>query len=568
MLLAGCAGAPQTEPEPPTPAAEPEPAPPMSEVRVTPQRAFPEDSLYNLLVAEFALRRRQYNLALDSYMREAEYLRDPGVSAHTTRLAQFMQDEPAAVTSGRLWVELEPDDLEARITLANLLARRGEVIEALDNMEVIVRAGGNPNFTALANGFDTLDHGQHMQLQTRLNALSAEFPKDNQLIICRALLLETMGRTREALAALEPVFDTDPGQLQAIVLEVKLRQDLGQTDDLYSRIEGVLEQEPENSRLRMQYARLLTRNDLGEAQRQFEILLSESPSNPDLLFSMALIHRENGELDQAREMLLRLLVLRQREDEAYYYLGKTAEEQDQQQQAVDYYAQVRPSRDFLNASDRVIALLLEANRDEALEQHFDALRQRYPTHNEQLYVLESEGLVEYQRLEPALDRLNEGLDAFPESTSLQYSRSMVYEKLDDLALMEQDLRAIIAREPNNATALNALGYTLANRTQRFAEAEQLIAQALQLEPDEPAILDSMGWIKYRLGDYEEALDYLRRAYEQFPDPEVAAHLGEVLWALGESGTALEVWRAALAQNPEHPVLNETMQRLGATPTES
>jgi Flp pilus assembly protein TadD len=130
--------------------------------------------------------------------------------------------------------------------------------------------------------------------------------------------------------------------------------------------------------------------------------------------------------------------------------------------------------------------------------------------------------------------------------------------------MEDDLRRIIAAEPDNATALNALGYTLANRTDRYAEAQALISQALAARPNEPAILDSMGWVLFRLGEYEQAINYLSQAYARFPDPEVAAHLGEVLWVSGDTNSARDVWRGALQQDPSHRVLLETLQRLGIT----
>ena len=141
---------------------------------------------------------------------------------------------------------------------------------------------------------------------------------------------------------------------------------------------------------------------------------------------------------------------------------------------------------------------------------------------------------------------------------------MLGEQQDDLELMESDLRNIIERDPDNATALNALGYTLANRTDRYDEAYDLIARALELQPDEPAILDSMGWILYRKGNYTEALDYLTRAYAVFPDPEVAAHLGEVMWVSGDTEGATRIWQGALMKDPDHKVLVSTLERLGVT----
>jgi tetratricopeptide (TPR) repeat protein len=233
-----------------------------------------------------------------------------------------------------------------------------------------------------------------------------------------------------------------------------------------------------------------------------------------------------------------------------------------------HYMQVQPGRDFSGATERVATLLLAAGQTAELGAYFDHLRQRYPQLSERLYAIEADKLSSRNHLAEAVQLLDRGLEEFPLSTSLRYSRSMLYEQQGNLSLAEQDLRDILAREPDNSTALNALGYTLANRTDRYQEAAELISRALALSPEEPAILDSMGWIKYRLGEYDEALTYLRRAYRAFPDPEVAAHLGEVLWAAGQQEAALVVWKQGLARSPTHSILLETIQRLGAEPADN
>ena len=189
-------------------------------------------------------------------------------------------------------------------------------------------------------------------------------------------------------------------------------------------------------------------------------------------------------------------------------------------------------------------------------------RRAMPTRGEQLFGLEADILSTSGASDQAMEVLNAGIEAYPDSSSLRYARSMLGQQRNDLALMEADLRAIIARDPNNATALNALGYTLADQTDRYEEAHALIARALELDPEEPAILDSMGWVLYRQGDIEQAIEYLTRAYALFPDPEVAAHLGEALWAQGDQEQARRVWRGALLKDPQHPVLRRTLERLG------
>jgi tetratricopeptide (TPR) repeat protein len=572
VLLSGCtSNQPQQQAQQPAapatvetpPSDDPAASPP--ELELTPERPFPDESLYPLLVAEIALRRRDYDVALDTYMVQARLLRDRGVSAHTTRLAQFMHREEDATEASQLWVELDPANMEARLTLANLLARQGRAREALPHMEAILRAGGLANFTALSRGFEDLDDTSKIKLLQAIQSLLKEFPDSIQLRICQTLMLEELGQSKLALSELQPVFELDPLQLQAIVLDAKLRQDLGQTKNIYTRIENALAEQPGNTRLRMQYARLLTRTDLAEAERQFAILLEQEPEDPDLLFSLALIQRERADLDGARENLERLIELNQRTDEAQFYLGKTAEDQQRWEDAVLHYMQVKPGRDFVAATDRIARLLLAGGRSAELGTWFDHLRNRYPQLRERLFALEAEKFISGRHLTEAMSLLNRALEEFPDSVTLLYSRSMLGEQLGNLNLAEQDLRKIINLEPDNATALNALGYTLANRTDRYEEAATLISRALALDPQEPAIMDSMGWVNYRLGDYASALEYLRQAYRAFPDPEVAAHLGEVLWSSGDQEAARTLWSQALEKNPDHAVLLETMQRFGVDP---
>ncbi len=525
------------------------------------ERAIPQESLYGLLVAEFALRRKQYDVALSHYMEQAPRLLDAGVSAHTTNLAQFLQQDQQAREAARLWVELDPDNAQANSTIATLLARSGETLEALPYMAVAARSGEPVNFPLLANDFDALSPTQQDELVNGLEALIAELPENEQLLIALALAYEELNQPQQALVKLKQVFEEDEFQPQAVLLEAKILQELGK-DRAFVRMEKALKAKPGNRRLRLQYARLLTRTDMDAARAQFELLSAQNPHDADLLFSLAVINRETGNIVEAKAYLKQMLLLRERTDEAHLYLGQIAEEEGSLNEAIQHYSQVQNGREFLNATNRVSRILIRNGQLNEAHEFYDILRTKHPERAEQLFAMEADQIVKAGHASLALEVLTQGLEVFPDSMSLRYTRSMVGEQVNDMAMMENDLRAIIIRDPSNATALNALGYTLANRTQRYAEAEELIVRALAIQPTEPAILDSMGWVKYRQGEYEAAVAYLLRAYAAFPDPEVAAHLGEVLWVKGEREQALNVWRQALDKNPEHAVLLETLGRLG------
>jgi tetratricopeptide (TPR) repeat protein len=554
-LLGACAS-PTPIQEPVTAEVQPEvPAPEPVE------RPIPDDSVYPLLVAEFALRRRAYDVALENYRVQSRILNDAGVSAHTTHLTQFMRREDAALEASQQWVALDPDNIEGQNTLATLLVRQGRSLEALPHLAAVQRLGGEARFPALLNGFERLNTQQRAELVQGINMLAQEWPENTQLMLTQALLHAEFKQFPQALKKLDSLFALEPYQPQAILLEAKVLITQGAKRP-FARLEKAIKENPEDQHLRLQYARLLTATDMPAARAQFEILSEQSPRDGDLLLSLSLINREIGDDQEAKAYLNQLLALEQRVDEAHFYLGRIAEDEGDQQAAIAHYMQVEAEAEFLSANNRIGKILIGSGKADQAHTLLEEQRMTYPERAEQLFSLEADLLVQEGDEKAALAVLNEELAQFPESTSLLYARSMAAEQLNDLALMERDLRLIINNHPENTTALNALGYTLANRTQRYTEAYELISRALALQPNEPAILDSMGWVLYRQGEYQQALGYLTRAYANFPDAEVAAHLGEVLWVSGDTEAATLVWRGALMKDPQHQVLRETLQRLG------
>ena len=555
LLLSGCASMlPATKKE----SSEPEPAHDAAKV---PERPFPADSFYALLLAEFALRRQAYEVTLEQYMQQAPKLRDAGVSAHTTHLTQFLQREDDAIESAQLWVELAPENAEANNTLAALLINSGKPVEALPYLDVVEQQTGEANFPMLLSTFSQLTEAQRAQLKTDIDALGARYPDNPRVLLTQALIAAEYQQLDTALEYLDRLLELEPEQPQAVLLEARILVEQKDSNP-YERLEKLLKNQPDSRLLRLQYARLLTATDMTAAREQFQILSTQAPRDSDLLFSLALISRETGDFDGARTYMQQVVALGPRADEAYYYLGRMAEDDNNIEEALSNYMQVESGGEYLAANSRIGQILLEQDELERSHAWFEEQRAINPQLQEQLFGLEADILARADATSQAMAVLDQALAETPDqSASLRYARAMLSEQMDDLAAMENDLRTILATDPDNATALNALGYTLADRTNRLEEARQLVARALELQPDEPAILDSMGWVLYRSGDHDQAVEYLTRAYSNFPDPEVAAHLGEVLWMRGDTTTAITVWQGALLRDPDHPVLLETLRRL-------
>lgn len=560
LLLAGCAATPTPKPgtsaeeasiADTTPAPKPEPV----------YRPFPEDSLYPLLVAELAARNGAVDVALENYLRQARVTRDPGVAAQATRIARFRKNAPATLEAALIWAEAEPGNPEARYTAATELTREGRLQEAMVQMQALYQLGAGANFTAIAASALDAPEADRRAMVEALAGLGEDVPND--VLVARAVLAQSLEDNDRALALTTRVLKAEPGNYQAVLIEAQVYQNRGETDKSLARIKTALEAEPGNDRLRLQYARLLARSDLPGAAEQYGTMLANAPDDAELRLSLALVLREMKDYARMRTELEALLAAGKQEDAAHVYLGEDDERAGRKDAAMDHYLAVKPSPAFPMAINRAGAMLLADGGTVAMEAGMQRFRSRWPEHATRIVLLESEILVDRKEYDAAWSVLSTALAESPSEPMLLYSRSMVAEKRGDIAGLERDLREMLKLEPDNALALNALGYSLANLTDRHTEALELISRALALKPGDPAILDSMGWVHYRLGDLPKALGYLEDAFSRFPDHEVAAHLGEVLWAMGRKDDAVAAWKKGLEATPDSPIVRDTMKRLGA-----
>jgi len=321
---------------------------------------------------------------------------------------------------------------------------------------------------------------------------------------------------------------------------------------------------PGDQQLRLAYARLLVdMKQYDKARIEFEKLHQKSPRDADLLYTLGLLALEAQRFDDARRYLKALLKLGKRRDEALYYLGRIEESQGNHRRAIEYYEQVRNGEYRFDARLRSAFLLA---RDGKLEEAIAALEKMAAGSQSdgslvRIYLAEGEIYNQAGRYRDAIRAYNKGLKIAPGNSDLLYARGLTAERVDDLEMLESDMRRILEANPDDAAALNALGFTLADRTDRLQEAYELIQRAIELNPDDPAIIDSFGWVNYRLGNIDEAIRLLRKALSKMDDPEIAAHLGEVLWVTGRHDEARKVWQRALKKSPEDPVILKTMKRL-------
>lgn len=558
IALPGCSTLPEAEPD--TPLAVPA-AKKSTVAEEPPETPIPEDNLLPLLQAEFALRARDYNQAVALLTEQAALLTDPALARRALRLAEFVTDaERAAAMAVRL-VELDPEDGAAQAAASGWLSRTGRPVRALEFAGNAYELGHPVNVATTLGNYEQMDDDSKAAIAEALHNLATRWPDDNEIAIASSLLARLEQDWRRAESFLLPVLERSPEDVRAIMLWTQLQLDQSLPKPL-QRLEDGVAAFPANQELRLQYARLLgSEGDYTGAREQFALLLEVDPSNPELLSTAALLDFELEFFDAAQLKFEQLIALGERPDEAHYYIGRIEMSRDRYPEAIESFAQVGPSREFRDAKARAASLLADTAFASDIRDFFEAQRRAFPGNAEQLFLLEADALRDWDG--EALKAYDRGLTAFPRSFSLLYGRAMVHEADGELTAMETDLRRILEQDPNHAATLNALGYTLTNHTERYKEAADLIERALALSPGDPAILDSLGWVYYKLGQLAQSEALLRQAHQAFPDPEVAAHLGEVLWIQGKEIEARDIWRDGLSRVPQHSIILEALQRLGA-----
>jgi len=520
------------------------------------------DIVFSYLVGEIGAQRGDLQTAYSHYLHAAIIARDAHAAQRATRIALFRGELADALRATRRWVELAPNDASARQTAMVLFLRQNQPAEALAQAEALLKvadARGAEGFLQIASVLaKEPDRAAARQL---LGELTAAHPDDAAAHFALALVdtaaddpVAAESSAREALR-LKPDWDK-PRVLLSQVLAAQGRR----TESLEVLAQGV-RSSPDDRVVRTAYARaLIDAEDYPAAMDQFQRLRERSPDDGDVLFALGMLGIETERWDAARSALQDLRNQGARHAEATYYLGQIEEETGNDAKAMGLYRAVNAGPLKTDASLRLAGLKAKTG---AMAEARDILQQVRVLDADRVvdaYLTETRLLQEAGEREAALAVYETALAAQPDDEDLLYARALYAAELKRMDWAERDLGRLIELDPDNADALNALGYTLTELTDRYQEAYGYIRKAYELKPDSAAILDSMGWVYYRLGNHEKALDYLSRALDKSADPEIAAHLGEVLWVTGDRKAARRVWDEALKSAPEHPILRATVER--------
>jgi tetratricopeptide (TPR) repeat protein len=562
VVLTGCASS-ALQPEVVETTVEDTPEPQLLRIEpVRPKIELTGDLLYKILEAEFAGQRGHIDVSLRNYLELARATRDPKLVERAARIAVFSRDTAMAEEMATMWVELDPRNPDPHQILAVMALRESNIEASLVHLESILDytyGDLDQKLLMIANMLGR--EADPALIMTVMEKLVAKRQDSPEALFAFARVATILGEYDRALDLLEQTFLHLPDDEGVALSYIAVLQRLGRTDEAQRWLEKTLaKRKGDDFNLRLTYARLLTdARQYDESRKQFELLVRQQPHNADVLFALSLLYLQLDRIDDAEIHLLRMTNRDNRNNEVNYYLGRIAEDRRDFNKAAIWYQGVQAGQSYFDAQLRLALMLARQERYEDASRHLEAIRTRNEVEEVMLVQAQAELMVEQKRLVEAMQIYDAAL-LNNYNSELLYSRAMLAEKMDRLDVLEADLRQILEREPDNAHALNALGYTLADRTDRFEEAEQLIDRALELRPGDHFILDSKGWVLYRLGKLDEAIQYLRRALELIPDAEIAAHLGEVLWVKGDRKEAMQIWDTALKAAPDNTHLQDVIQR--------
>jgi tetratricopeptide (TPR) repeat protein len=517
--------------------------------------------VYKYLLGEIAGQRGELTLAGQLFLDLAKQTRDARLAERAARVAAYANQPGLALQATKLWTELDPNSTEAQQAASQLLVASGNLKDAKPQIKKLLQ---KPE--TRANGFlylNTLLANQKdkSEVLAAVQELAQPYPtlaEAHFAVAQAAFFANNIPLAKESLNAADK---QRPGWEPSAQMQGQLLYKES-PDKALAFYKDFLKNNPNANEVRMTYAKtLVNQKKFQEAKPEFIRLVDNSKNNPEISAVVGLLSLESNEpklADQYFEQALKHGF--KQPDQLHLYLGRSAEKQKDDARALKWYDQIQGGDFFLDgrlAAAAVVARTKSTDSAITMLDNIDDL-----TTEQQIIVLQTEAnlLVQAKRTQEAYDLLEKAAQNFPNAPEIVYDYAMAAERVGKLALMETELYKLIKMKPDFAAAYNALGYSYADRNIKLTEAKNLIETALKLSPNDHYIMDSLGWVYFRLGDLANAVEHLRKAYDIQADPEIAAHLGEALWKQGQQEEARKVWDQALKAFPENDVLLATTKK--------
>ncbi|MGZ8194988.1 MAG: tetratricopeptide repeat protein [Methylosarcina sp.] len=525
--------------------------------------AIDPDVLFILLSAEIAGQRGHYDIAYQGYMEAAKRVKDPKPAERAAMIAMYMKDNKKLDRALTVWLKNDSDNPTAR-KLAALTALRAQDKQAsLDHLnKILVVDPADFENTVLELATALQEEGKTEILYDVLESMSVNNPKQSSVLYVQSLLAMQMKKQDVAERKIGQALMIQPDWDKALIFQAQIAALSGDMNKAADLLKNASAKYPDNEKITKMYAQvLIKKSDYEAAVEVYQKVVARNQEDIESQFALGLLHFQLDRDDKAEEVFTKLLEQPKWRSQASFYLGKLEEKHENVQKAIDWFDKVTEGPFEFEASLSAVSLLIKDKRYEDVAPRLKIMGERFPKQITRIRLLQAEMLSHQKRYEEAFNLLTDFLKQFPDDKDILYSRALMAERLGRLDILEADLKKILANNPNSAEALNALGYSLLDYPDRYGEAEKYLIRALRLQPDEPVIMDSYGWLQFKLGNPAKALIYLEQAYAKQQENEIAAHLAEVLWALGRKDEARKLFNKAFKKAPDDEYLLDFQKRI-------
>ncbi|MGI9200330.1 MAG: tetratricopeptide repeat protein [Woeseiaceae bacterium] len=517
----------------------------------------------HLIEGENALQAGEYLTAAREYRKAAELSENVDVARKATHIGMRLGFNGEALLAAARWLELDENNDEAKLVYAQLQLREGNIKEARRAYAELIDLEGENADRRLLSLMPVLSDEDPENADLLMRELAKPFKDSAIANYATSVMALQAGDADYAMKKSVRASELEPDWLKPKLVYGRALMISGQLDEAIEYVAGIIGDNPNiDPDARMELALMYMsagRDD--DALSQVNQIQLEHAGRTDALRLMGIINFRQNNLDAAQSDFQDLLASGSYTMDAMYYLARIADFRGDPKRAVQFYSQVREGQHALVSQRRASALtaIQLDDPDEALH-NLDQFADRYPEYAIDMVIAKAQLLAALERNEEALAYYNKARQFRPENEQAALSRAALLLAMDRVDEAIAGYRVAVSRWPHSALTLNALGYTLVDRTDQYAEAEKLIRKALEFDPQSPAIIDSLGWVLYKTGRYEEALEQLEIAYSRFPDPEVAAHLVDVLSEMKRDDEALQLLVSAEARSPESDLLADVRER--------
>jgi len=564
VLLNSCADSPAKPGQPEGTVAPVKIAEPKEKAKAKEDKtSIDPDVLFMLLTAELAGQRGQYDIALEGYMEAAKRVHDPRFAERAAMIAMYMKDSNKTNEAVALWVRQDPKNQAARKIAALSALRAGNKKAATEHLNMLLNIdpAGFENAVLELAGVLQKD-GKINTLYDALDTLSVQHPDQAVIFYMQSLLAMQKKEIYLAESKIQQALKVRPGWDKALMFQAQIAVFSGDLNKAKTLLKEASLKYPDNNKISKILAQVLIKaEDYDAAAEVYQDIISADPKDIESQFALGLVYLQVDKDEQAEDVFKKLLEQPEWKYQASFYLGKIEEKHDHSKKALVWFDKVTDGPFVFDASISAISLLAKDKQFDEANSRLSLLQSKFPKQKLRLLLVQAELYSQQKQYEKAFNLLTEALVDFPDQKELLYTRALMAERVNKPDIVEADLKKILAMDPDNVEALNALGYTLLNKPDRYADAEKYLQHALSLEPDAAVIIDSYGWLQFKLGNNEKALDYLQQAYEKQPENEIAAHLAEVLWVLGRKDEARKLFNKAIKDAPDDEYLMDFQRRI-------